>query len=95
MNTFPFTDRTATDVDDWFNVKQESGLLANYLLDPQEFFVDGVTSRLTQTLVKCVLKYLYFVCQFNRYMCKKVYLRKQSHIKIQSGASALLEYDAL
>ena len=28
-------------------------------------------------------------------MCKKVYLKKQSHIKIQSGATALLGYDAL
>ena len=51
MTTFPFTDRTTTDSGEWFDLEKQSGLLSNYLLDPQEFFVDGVTSRLTETLV--------------------------------------------
>ena len=51
MSTFPFSDKSATDVDQWFNVQQKSGHLANYLLDPKEFFNDGVTSKLTETMV--------------------------------------------
>ncbi len=52
MNAFPFSDRSATEVETWFDVEKQSGHLANYLLDPQNFFEDGVTSRLTETLVQ-------------------------------------------
>ncbi len=52
MNTYSFSDHSATAVDQWFNEADQSGQLANYLLDPQEFFMDGVTVRLTESLVK-------------------------------------------
>jgi hypothetical protein len=56
MNTYSFSDHSATAVDQWFNEADQSGQLANYLLDPQEFFMDGVTVRLTESLVKILRK---------------------------------------
>jgi hypothetical protein len=58
MNAFPFSDRSATEVETWFDVEKQSGHLANYLLDPQNFFEDGVTSRLTETLVSYLIAHI-------------------------------------
>jgi hypothetical protein len=33
MNTFPFSDRTVTNVDEWFDVKSQSGLLVTIFFD--------------------------------------------------------------
>ena len=48
MSKYPFTDTTATDVGLWWNRQEGTGRLANYLLDPEDFFTDGLSKNLTR-----------------------------------------------
>ena len=50
MNRYPFTD-SATDPDLLWNPVDQSGRLANYLLDPRNAFTDPVTKGLTKLML--------------------------------------------
>ena len=48
MNKYPFSDKTATEEKLWWDSETKSGRLANYLLDPDEVFVDSFTRNMTK-----------------------------------------------
>lgn len=52
MGSFPFSDRSATDIEEFFDYETKTGYLSNYLLDPQNYFTDKVTEKLTESLVQ-------------------------------------------
>jgi len=56
MSSFPYSDKSATEVEDIFEKETKSGFLSNYLLDPQDYFLDKATGKLTESLVRLLTR---------------------------------------